>query len=207
MKILYLNGLLVFYIKTNLTTPFYFIRINLPVIKVSLFNVIHTVSTCDRWSLRKVILRCLVFLNRFFLFLHLKCVLFLSYTVIRNIDTMMVEKFTKWSEICRIHKRAKATTDCMRIDPLVILFTKSFLWEFIEEIIILILNSLKISPFFLKNLSFKQRCSFYAFVAKFVQLLTLPKRQNINVFTEKFCHVVPNIIRVFFLMQIKQIGN
>lgn len=121
--------------------------------------------------------------------------LFLCHTIIRIINTMMVKKLTKWSEVSWVHKRTKTTTYCMYINPLIILLCKS-IFSCLKEFFIIIHNILKWFPLSLEIYPFKWSCFLYTFITKLLQLILLPKWQNIDLLTKKFDHLKPNIVVV-----------
>lgn len=132
--------------------------------------------------------------------------LLLCYTLVRHINTMMVEKFAKWCEISWVHKRSKTSTDCMYINPLVILLCKN-VFPCRKKLFIFIHDILEFFPLSLEILSFQRCCSLYTFIAKLLKLVFLPKWQNIDLFTEEFYHLVPNVFIIFFWVQKQQISD
>lgn len=166
----------VFKIETNFSTPFNFIRLNFPIIKVSILNIIYTISTANRWCLWQLILIFLIMIL-FFSLLFLFCLFFmllLCHTLIRHINTMMVKELTKWCKISRVHKWTKTTTYCMYINPLIILLFK-YLLSWFKKLFIIAHNILELFPLSLEILPFQRSCSLYAFIAKFLKFILLPK--------------------------------
>lgn len=203
-----LFSLFILKIETDFSTPFNFIWLYLPIIEIAIFNIIDTISTTNWTGLWQVILWFLG--GILFLWLLLLFVLFLMlllcYTLVGNINTMMVEKFTKWCEISWVHKRSKTSTNCMYINPLIILLFKN-VFPLLKKLFIFIHDILELFPLSFEVLSFQWCCSFYTFIVKLLKLIFLPKWQDIDLFTEEFYHLVPNIVIIFFWIQKQQISD
>lgn len=178
-------GLLVFEVETYLASPINFIGLDLPIVEISLLNVVDAVSTANWRCLWKLLvfllglllsivclfllfLLCLLLLFMLdllwfeFLLLHLLIKLLLSYTIIRDIHAVMIEELAEWSEISGVHEWAKAPAYCVNIHPFVIIFSKDI--AFISKKLMSLLQLLEFVPLQLKVISLQLRGFPYAVV-------------------------------------------
>jgi hypothetical protein len=183
--VVYRPGLLFLEVVADLGEPLDGVAIDAEVVEVVIREVVLAVAAAIR--IAAVILQLLLLLPwRLFLRLFLLALLtllifkaFIRGASIGDVDGTVVEEFAKGDEVGGVEEGAEATTDCVDVDPFIVLVIEPFI---VSQLSVSSAELLKLRVFLLEVAALLVCCLTDGWVCKQSQLRFLPERHDINIF-------------------------